>query len=826
MSGVETNPGIYPGNPSLPREVRDKILSTFRHTLNLYKEGKIDDCLIGCDFILKMDPRFAPARKLLEKSKNPNADVDVIALEALVAGTLTRQERVVAAEPDRLLVRAVESYNARDFDAAATAAQQVLEVLPGNQDAVEILEKARRKKAAQPQVDAAKQKTVAALQANRMEEARRELERMKALDPDHPAVALLEPKISASVPAADKPVSAVPASSPTAAPAAATPFGMDSSEPHIAFDDHATMAIRFDEIPPSRPPVTPPSGPSKGPLAPPSFAKASEDKSEGTPRPPAAHAAADDLDALSLDSLSLDMPSAAEPGVSNFAEASSSAKASGGTAPPPGSPADMWGEASGGIDLDQLASPAQIEEPHPRAGAPSFDLGGSFEDAAEPAPGPGPELKPISETEESPSEREIASLLKQGDEAAKRGDRQQAIEIWSRIFLIDINNSDAVIRIENARQDMAEGNRKIADCLKSGREAFEAGDLSVAREMFLQVLAVDENEPTAKFYLDRIEEELTTPRAPAAGKVDPSAVAAEQAVAAAAAATPAKGAGTVRLPFPPKILLPAFLFLLLAGGGVFYVMRQPGPKAVPPTVGTSKSQVDDANTLVRDGKVQEAIAVLKKIPAADPEYPRAKKLIDQLTKQVAAGPSAGQAAPLAGAPAVGTPVAIAAGGLAGGRSAPPEPAMLRAAAEKALAEKRYIDALKNFNLASPTYREDPTFSQSMGTAIEKVTELTPAVKLFNEGEYDTAIPVLWRLIHEDRDNQDARSYLLRCYYNQGVSQLQNGLFPKALQSFDEVLTLDPKDTEAQRHKKFAQRYQKADLDLMGRIYVRHIPHRP
>ena len=87
MSGASTNPGIYPGNPSLPREVREKILSTFRHTLNLYQEGKLDDCVIGCDFILKMDPRFSPARRLLEKAKNPAADVDLIELEAIVATT-------------------------------------------------------------------------------------------------------------------------------------------------------------------------------------------------------------------------------------------------------------------------------------------------------------------------------------------------------------------------------------------------------------------------------------------------------------------------------------------------------------------------------------------------------------------------------------------------------------------------------------------------------------------------------------------------------------------------------------------------------------------
>jgi tetratricopeptide (TPR) repeat protein len=784
MSGADTNPGIYPGNPSLPREVRDKILSTFRHTLNLYKENKLDDCLIGCDFILKMDPRFGPARKLMEKSKNPNAEVDVAELEALVAGTMTRQERVVAAEPDRLLVRAVESYNARDFDAAAAAAGQVLEVLPGNQDAIEILEKARRKKAAQPQVEAAKQKAVAALQAKDLAGARAELERMKALDPDHPAVALLESKVG-SAPARP----AAPASPPPPpALSLEDAFGGPSSGPSIAFDEHATAAIRLDDAAfaePAPAQVKPP--PAAAPVA--------------SARP------AESLDGLSLDGLSLDEPAAAPP-----------------PAPPPGSPADLWGEAPPTMEVESIDEIAP-EEPHPVAPSPvpSFDLDAL---AAPPAPAeaaPGPELQSIHDTEKSPSEREIEGLLKQGDEMARRGDRQQAIEIWSRIFLIDINNSEAVLRIEKARQDMAEGNRKIADGLKAGREAFEAGDLAVAREMFLQVLAVDENEPTAKFYLDRIEEELTTPSAGAKAKGDSEAAAPAEAATAPAAAVAAQK--TVRLPVPPKTLGLAALFLLLAGGGVWYVMRQPGRKAPPPSISTAKSQIDDAATLVKDGKVNEAIAVLKRVPATDPEYPRAKRMLDDLTKaasSTAPGVAAGSAT-VPGGPGVVPPPPV---GATTSATQPTDPAQLRAAAEKALAEKRYIDALKNFNLALPAYSSDPTFSQGMGVAAERVTELSPAVKLFNEGEYETAIPVLWRILHEDRDNRDARSYLLRCYFNQGISQLQNGLFPKALQSFNEVLQLDPNDIEAQRHKKFAERYQKADLDLLGRIYVRHIPHRP
>jgi len=153
-------PTGYPGNPSLPKEVRDKILSTFRHTLNLYKEGKTDDCVIGCDFILKMDPRFAPARQLMDKAKNPAAAVEVADLEALVAATPTRQERVASVEVDKLLVGAAESLNSRQFDAAMAAAGQVLQALPGNRDAQAILEKARQRRDSGPQMESSRQRAI------------------------------------------------------------------------------------------------------------------------------------------------------------------------------------------------------------------------------------------------------------------------------------------------------------------------------------------------------------------------------------------------------------------------------------------------------------------------------------------------------------------------------------------------------------------------------------------------------------------------------------------------------------------------------------------
>jgi tetratricopeptide (TPR) repeat protein len=744
MSGPADSSSTYPGNPSLPREVRDKILSTFRHTINLFKDGKTDDCVIGCDFILKMDPRFGPARQLLEKSRNPVAAVDIAELEALVAETPTRQERAATPETDRLLVRAIESLNARDFDAAVATAEQVLRALPGNPHATEILQKARQRRDAAPQFDAARQRALAALDTGQRAEARAALEKMRSLDAEHPAVALLERRIDA------------PAAPPPRDVGETTNPGLDAAPP------------------------------------------------------PPAHGGGG-LDELSLDSLSLDEPAespAVVPPPPNFGSGRSGPLSSLGMDEPeePGAPPSLWGE-----------TPAEM---------PELSLDSAF---SAPMPEPAPE-----EPESPSQEQEIESLLSRGDEAARSGNRQQAIEIWSRVFLIDINNTEAVTRIEKARQEMAEGNRRIADSLRRGRESFEAGDFTAAREAFLEVLALDMNEETARSYIDRIEQELARPSAglDLSRKV-PAGDILEEELAAAAAPQPEAIAEPEfePLPAPPSpaprrtvdkrfVAALGVAALLAVGAGAYFLLRPARP--APGRAAEGGPSLEHATMLFRDGKLAETIAELKRISPDSPDYARAQKLLTSLTRgkgrtadaASASAPEAEEASPAerAGARPSSEPSA--------------DSARLRAQAEQALTEKRYIEALKAFSAAGPAFQSDPTFAQSMAAASEKVSELTPAVKLYNEGEYETAIPMLWRIYQEDHDNQDARSYLVRSYYNLGVSQLHNGLFSKAAESFNEAIQLDPTDADAIRNKKFAERYLKGDLDMMGRIYVRHVQQRP
>ena len=414
----------YAGNPSLPAEVREKILSTFRHALNLFTSGNVNDCLIGCEFILKMDPRFTPARQLQEKARNPYSNVDISDLEAAVslgapagasAPTPPPPTGPAAAppaerpDPQRLLAEAAKKYDTLDFEGAIAAATRALALLPGNTEALALIEKAAGRKATQPLIESARARAEQDIAEGRLPEARLGVERMRAIDPEAPAIAALERRLSAS--------------------AAASPVGGSATMPDFSLD-------------PQGPDPFAPGSPEGG-----IFTGSSEPS---------------ELDSYSSrPSRPTDAPAAADAGV------------------PPAASSDLF--------LPPEGLPAEEPEVPRRPSLTSPPSHAEVEEARV-------------------SKRDIDGLLHQGDEAARRGERQQAIEVWSRVFLIDINNADAVTRIERARQEMADQGRLIADYLKRGRESFESGDHEGARKLFLQAQEIDPNEPTAHLYLQRIEQ--------------------------------------------------------------------------------------------------------------------------------------------------------------------------------------------------------------------------------------------------------------------------------------------------------------------------------
>jgi len=57
----------YVGNADLSPQIQERIQNTFQQTVGLAEEGNRQEALLGCDFILRLDPLFEPARLLQER---------------------------------------------------------------------------------------------------------------------------------------------------------------------------------------------------------------------------------------------------------------------------------------------------------------------------------------------------------------------------------------------------------------------------------------------------------------------------------------------------------------------------------------------------------------------------------------------------------------------------------------------------------------------------------------------------------------------------------------------------------------------------------------
>jgi len=658
-------PATYPGSPSLAAEARDKVLQTFRHTLDMARAGRNEDALLGCDFILKMDPRFAPARRLLAS------------LRGIASGTVV---------------------DLAEFDGFGSAPARA------------------------------------------------------------PAPAAPAPV----VPAAPEAPPPTPASGWSAPAPAADPFGpAGSGLDGIGFGDLG--ANPFEAAP-----AVPGSAPAPPELAPPvGFAP-------GAPAP----------DAFAPPSFAPAPPPAADP----FAA--------------PAAPADAF--APSAVPADPFAAPAPASFPAPAAAA-SVDP-------------------------------RIVQFLRQGDEAEARGNIQEAIDLWSRVFLIDLSNEEASRRIDGAREKQNEAARKVDVLLAEGIQHYDAGDLPSARNAFLQVLTLSETDATARNYLNQIDtalagpapepaspsmpdepylrDELESPVHPSFAEGLPSLD--EQAGPGPdldeAEIAPSRGeaaASTRSGKVDGRLLVGVAAVVLLGVAAAAWFLFRPKPVEPPAAADTppvaavpAQNPLEKAQALFKQGKVEEALGILTAIPASDPRHDEALVFIDQFKSSAAPRPDAG--------PAVSDAQVDEA----------------RLAGLAALSSGRYIDAVKSLDFVVKARPEDTDASQALGKAREAVSALGAAIRSYNEQDYESAQRLLWDLRKQDPKNQDVEEYLFKSYFNDGILSLQSGNTKRAAESFKEAIAVRPQDVEAQRHLKFARRYAGGTDDLLARIYVRHVSLRP
>jgi hypothetical protein len=220
----------YSGNPSLSRDVQQRVLDTFGQTLDLADEGNRQEALLGCDFVLRMDSQFEPARRLQERLRasagaivdtgdlrsalNPNspqtppppapnapnvvpadlfADLDGLGLELPDLPPASTAD--LHAELQGLL-------DQRRFQDLMGLAEREQATITGAPVLLGIVQEAQSRMEAEPYLRKFLAAARAALDAGNDDEAGRNLDKARALDGSHPEIAELAARRRAAAPVA------------------------------------------------------------------------------------------------------------------------------------------------------------------------------------------------------------------------------------------------------------------------------------------------------------------------------------------------------------------------------------------------------------------------------------------------------------------------------------------------------------------------------------------------------------------------------------------------------------------------------------------------
>jgi tetratricopeptide (TPR) repeat protein len=82
-------------------------------------------------------------------------------------------------------------------------------------------------------------------------------------------------------------------------------------------------------------------------------------------------------------------------------------------------------------------------------------------------------------------------LLRQGEDLYLRGLYHQAVHVWTRVLFLDRGNPEARLRIDKAKEAVAELQRRLDSEIAEARGLFDAGEIEAARERVRSVLAAD-----------------------------------------------------------------------------------------------------------------------------------------------------------------------------------------------------------------------------------------------------------------------------------------------------------------------------------------------
>jgi len=172
----------YPGNPELSPQAQDRVMTAFKQVVGKLQQGNREEALIGLEFVLRLDPAYAPAKNLHQQLSSGAAEIDL-------NDVLSQLQAPTTDTINTLLVEAVEMYDERDFEGARAKVDQVLLDLPGHEEARFLLSQIEDATKGSSQVGQFLQQARDALNRGDSQEAANFVMMAQALDPHHSEIA-------------------------------------------------------------------------------------------------------------------------------------------------------------------------------------------------------------------------------------------------------------------------------------------------------------------------------------------------------------------------------------------------------------------------------------------------------------------------------------------------------------------------------------------------------------------------------------------------------------------------------------------------------------
>ena len=777
----------YVGNTALSPQIQERIQNTFEQTLGLAEDGNRQEALLGCDFILRLDPLFEPARRLQERLDDGEGPVDV---GGLTGGEAPQAAEAVAPVPEVSIPE--DSVDIGELIADAPDEDPIVGDAPVEDAPVELV----AEEDAPP---------IALTPAEEMSLDVEPTPETSEAD-DSPAVAnvatrmamLLEQRSFQDLMA----------------------LAMENQDQITDDQDLQQMVGLANERMEAEPYVR-------------NFLESAQlAKDKGDLESAGTHLEK----ARELDPSHPDLP-----GLEADIDAASKVEPPAAFEPPPTTEVpledvppliDPTGEGDDLGEVDEFF--ASVEEPAAAAvqpeettTEPETEVEAETEpDIAQPIPVPSLDAEPAARLD-SESEQRIEDLINEGQESFEDGQYQTAIDAWSRIFLIDIDHAEASRRIELARKLKAEIERQTEEAFHEGITWLESGDQDKAKETFNKVLEMQPNHMGARDYLEKIEAGDLSATGPAQPpELTPVVETALEADTADtdttdyAELTPTPTIESAELddfgPVEP-VLAPAaaprrrsfvligaaVLILVLAVGWFVWSNWErffPASQDDDATAQTQASPLDRARQLHEAGNTAMAINILRRLPPGSEEYAEAQTLIaswetgDRQEEEPTNEPSE-------------------------------EILALRAE----LLNRAGQAFSRGENLLTLGLLEQATeiqpLSEDEGALRAKASVALDVLKeerdLFDQGDWEYALPALWRMYEANPENPDVIRLMMDSYYNLGLRDLQRGDAKSALEKFAEAQELSGGDADLDRLAEFAAAYSQRSADMLYRIFVKY-----